>query len=124
MSVKDLLNNIMSGDKESADTTFEQLMSDKIMTAIETKREEMTSTMFGESKSPYEKGKDKFEADKEMEKAENDEEDADKENGDGGDSEDDKKSDDSDDSEEDSDDKDEDDKDEVKDKPSFKSFKK
>lgn len=47
MSTQELIDNIKSGDAQSSNNTFNSIMSDKINAALDTKKSEIASTMYG-----------------------------------------------------------------------------
>lgn len=47
MSTQELIDNIKSGDAQSSNNTFNSIMGDKINAALDTRKSEIASTMYG-----------------------------------------------------------------------------
>lgn len=62
MSVRDLLDKIISKDVEGMQAEFDVIMAERVGAAIDDKRIEVAQSMFGEGKTEYEIGKDEKEA--------------------------------------------------------------
>jgi len=49
MSTKDLIDNIKKGDAQKSNNTFNSIMHDKILDALDTHKTEVASKMYGAS---------------------------------------------------------------------------
>jgi hypothetical protein len=49
MSTKDLIDNIKSGDAQASNNTFNSIMHDKLIDALDTHKQEVASKMYGAS---------------------------------------------------------------------------
>jgi hypothetical protein len=49
MSTKDLIDNIKSGDAQASNNTFNSIMHDKLIGALDTHKQEVASKMYGAS---------------------------------------------------------------------------
>jgi hypothetical protein len=49
MSTKDLIDNIKSGDEQASNNTFNSIMHDKLIGALDTHKQEVASKMYGAS---------------------------------------------------------------------------
>ena len=49
MSTKDLIDNIKTGDAQSSNNTFNSIMHDKLIDALDNHKQEVASKMYGAS---------------------------------------------------------------------------
>lgn len=49
MSTRDLIDNIKSGDAQASNNTFNSIMHDKLIDALDTHKQEVASKMYGAS---------------------------------------------------------------------------